>query len=161
MGNFFTDVIQKSPLYNSVNRVASLDLLEPTFRQKVEAVIADAASHGHTLMVYETYRSQARQQQLFMAGATKLRTVGVHHYGLAADIVFEVGGEPSWKGDFSFLGQLAHVHQLVWGGNWGLPPSHPISFHDNDHVQWCSLAKQGDLFRGTWYPTPDYNPYNG
>ena len=158
MSTFFTDVIQPSPLYNSTQRVASLDLLEPTFRQKVEGIIADAAAHGRHLMVFETYRSQARQHQLFLQGVTKLATVGVHHYGLAADIVYLAAGEPSWKGDFDFLGQLARAHQLIWGGNWGYP-QRPHSFVDSDHVQWCTVGRQAALFRGEWYPAAGYDPY--
>lgn len=160
MGTFFTDIIQKSSLYGSPNRVVSLDLLAPTFRSKVQSIIADAAAHGHTLTVFETYRSQARQHELFLAGASKLATVGVHHYGLAADIVYLAAGEPSWKGDFDFLGQLARAHQLIWGGNWGYP-QRPHSFVDSDHVQWCTVGQQAALFRGEWYPAAGYDPYAG
>ena len=39
--------------------------------------------------------------------ATQLKTVGVHHYGLACDLVKDIGGSASWKVDFSFLGKLA------------------------------------------------------
>jgi len=81
-----------------------------------------------------TYRSQARQQELFNQGASKLRVVGVHHFGLAVDLVKVVGGEPSWKGDFSFLGRLAHEHGLIWGGDWG-DPAVPHTFIDAVHVQ--------------------------
>jgi hypothetical protein len=45
--------------------------------------------------------------------ATKLKTVGVHHYGLACDLVKDIAGEPSWKGDFAFLGRLAKKHRLI------------------------------------------------
>jgi hypothetical protein len=82
----------------------------------------------------------------------------VHHYGLACDIVRVVGGEPSWKGDFSFLGQLAHSSGLIWGGDWGAP-NIKHSFIDSVHVQRCTVARQGDLFAGTWYPDDSYNPY--
>jgi hypothetical protein len=110
------------------------------------------------VMIFETYRSQARQQELFNNGATKLRTVGVHHYGLACDIVRMVSGEPSWKGDFSFLGQLAHSSGLIWGGDWG-DPTIKHSFVDSVHVQRCTVARQGDLFAGNFYPDDEYNPY--
>jgi hypothetical protein len=59
---------------------------------------------GIKLMVYETNRSQHRQRELFDQGATKLRAVGVHHYGLACDIVRVVNGEPSLEGRFRFSG---------------------------------------------------------
>lgn len=152
MGNFFQDVIQTDPRFDSVDCIKTLDLLEPIMRGKVQAIIADAKAHGFDCMVFETYRSQARQQQLFDQHATELRKVGVHHYGLACDIVKSINGQPSWKGDFSLLGRLARQHGLIWGGDW-------TSLVDESHVQWCSLARQADLFRGTWYPVAGYDPY--
>jgi LAS superfamily LD-carboxypeptidase LdcB len=117
MANFYTEVILSDARVNSVNRVHDPNLLEPTTRQAVENIIADAAVMGITLMMFETYRSQARQLELFNQGASKLRHVGVHHYGLACDLVKSVSGEPSWKGDFSFLAHLAREHRLIWGGD--------------------------------------------
>jgi len=157
MGNFYTDVIQKDSRFESATRVADLNLLEPVTRRLVEQIVDSAAKMGIALMVYETYRSQARQQELFNNGATKLRTVGVHHYGLACDIVRSVGGEPSWKGDFAFLGELAHASGLIWGGNWG-NPNIKHSFVDAVHVQRCTVARQPALFAGKWYPDETYNP---
>ena len=158
MSNFFTDVISKYPKLHSTDRVSDTELLEPVTKQRVDAIIADAKAHGINLMVFETYRSQERQQVLFEQGVTKLRQVGVHHYGLACDIVKSVNGEPSWKGDFSLLGQLAKEHGLIWGGDWGAPNS-PHSFVDNVHVQRCTVGQQAALFRGEWYPDDNYDPY--
>jgi D-alanyl-D-alanine carboxypeptidase len=158
MGNFFTDVIKKSPKLTSKKRVADMALLEPETRKRVRAIIADAKEHGLKLMVFETYRSGARQTELFDQGATKLKKVGVHHYGLACDLVRDVNGEPSWKGDFDLLGRLAHHHGLIWGGDWGNPNVHH-SFVDPVHVQRCTIERQAALFRGTFYPDAAYNPY--
>ncbi len=80
------------------------------------------------------------------------------HYGLACDIVREVAGEPSWKGDFAFLGELAHASGLIWGGDWGNPKI-KHSFVDAVHVQRCTVVRQPALFAGTWYPDDAYNPY--
>jgi len=158
MGTFYTDVIQKDPRFQSAARVSDLALLEPTTRRLVEQIVASAQRMGIALMVFETYRSQARQQELFRNGATKLATVGVHNYGLACDIVRDVSGEPSWKGDFAFLGELAHSSGLIWGGDWG-NPNIKHSFVDAVHVQRCTIARQPALFAGTWYPDDAYNPY--
>jgi hypothetical protein len=158
MGNFFTEVISHDSRFNSAKRVADPMLLEPVTRQLVQQIVDAAVNMGVAVMIFETYRSQARQQALFNAGATKLRTVGVHQFGLACDIVRVVGGEPSWKGDFSFLGQLAHSSGLIWGGDWG-DPSIKHSFVDSVHVQRCTVARQGDLFAGNFYPYNEYNPY--
>jgi hypothetical protein len=158
MGNFFTDVISNDSRFNSTKPVADPLLLEPMTRQLVQQIIEAAGQMGIAVMIFETYRSQARQQELFNNGATKLRTVGVHHYGLACDIVRVVGGAPSWKGDFSFLGQLAHSSGLIWGGDWG-DPTIKHSFVDSVHVQRCTVARQGALFAGNFYPDAGYNPY--
>jgi hypothetical protein len=159
MASFYAEVISHDPRFDSASRVADPALLEPITRQLVEGIVTAAEQMGIDLMIYETYRSQARQQELFDNGATKLRKVGVHHYGLACDIVRVVGGEPSWKGDFSFLGQLAHSAGLIWGGDWGAPQI-KHSFVDSVHVQRCTVARQADLFAGGWYPDDAYNPYN-
>ena len=158
MPGFYEDVIKKDSRFHSVKRVADPSLLEPQTRAAVQAVIDDAAAHGIALMIFETYRSQERQQALFNQGASQLRTVGVHHYGLACDLVKDVNGEPSWKGDFTFLGRLARAHGLIWGGDWGQPNVHH-SFLDMDHVQRCSVSMQARLFRGEWYPDARYNPF--
>jgi hypothetical protein len=158
VGTFYTDVISADPRFSSVSRVADSSLLEPMTRRLVEGLIASAQQMGIEVMIYETYRSQNRQQALFENGASKLRTVGVHHYGLACDIVRVVSGEPSWKGDFSFLGQLARSSGLIWGGDWG-DPGIKHGFIDSVHVQRCTIARQGNLFAGVWYPDGTYNPY--
>ena len=159
MGNFYTDVISQDARFDSVTRVGDASLLEPATRQLVESILSAAAHMGIEVMIYETYRSQERQQELFNQGATKLRTVGVHHYGLACDIVRAVGGEACWKGDFPFLGQLAHSSGLIWGGDWGAPQI-KHDFVDSVHVQRCTVSRQGDLFAGAWYPDETYNPYD-
>lgn len=157
--SFYTDVIMSDPRFNSSKRIADLELLEPVTRDLVQAVLADAATNGMKLMVFETYRSEARQLALFNQGASKLKKVGVHHYGLACDLVKDINGQPSWKGDFSLLGDLARHHNLIWGGDWGTPGS-KHTFLDTDHVQRCSIGRQAGLFTGDWYPGDDYNPYD-
>jgi hypothetical protein len=157
--NFYTDVIKQDKRFHSSSRIIDSALLEPITRQKVVDLIAAAALEGIALMIFETYRSKERQEVLFNAGASKLRTVGVHHYGLACDIVRAVNKEPSWKGDFTFLGRLAKDNGLIWGGDWGAPGTHH-SFVDSVHVQRCTVGDQEGLFAGTWYPEVSYNPYN-
>lgn len=152
MSNFFQDVIRADPRFKSVDRISALDLLEPTMRGKVQSILADAKAEGFDCMVFETYRSQARQQDLFEQGVTKLQKVGVHHYGLACDIVRRVNGQPSWDGEFSVIGRLARTYGLIWGGDW-------TTIVDEPHVQWCSLKRQAALFRGAWYPVAGYDPY--
>ncbi len=157
--NFYQDVIQKDPRFNSSKRVADMNLLEPVTRAAVEAILADAKAQGHQVMVFETYRSQERQEDLYDQGVTQLQTVGVHHYGLAADIVKVVDGEPNWDGSFQFLLELARKHGLISGIDWGAPDKEH-SFIDEDHVQRIRVSDQRVLFMGTWYPDSYYSPYD-
>jgi len=144
MANFYTGVIQKDLRFNSIERVVDESLLEPHFRAEVNAIITDAATEGTRLRVLETYRSQERQALLFTQGATQLRRVGVHHYGLACDFGILRNGQVDWHADYNIIGRLAEARHLVWGGRF--------SFHDDGHVQAVSVADQPKLFAGTWYP---------
>jgi len=159
LGNFFTDVLQQDVRFHSRKPLNDLDLLEPVTRFLVGQVIQEAATLGISLIAFETYRSQDRQLNWFEEGKSQLHTVGVHHYGLACDLVKDVSGQPSWEGDFSFLKIIARRHRLIWGGDWGTP-SEPHKLYDAVHVQRCSVARQGALFRGEWYPDDEYDPYN-
>jgi hypothetical protein len=160
MGNFYEEVIQPDPRFQSTSRIADPNLLEPVTRQAVAAIIAEAKADGIDLLLFETYRSRERQGKLFDQGVTQLQQVGAHHYGLAADIVKVIQGEPSWDGDFAFLGLLAKKHGLIWGGDWGEPAT-PHTFRDSVHVQRCAVADQKRIFSGGCYPGQDYNPYGG
>jgi hypothetical protein len=155
MGNFFQDIIAKDPQFKSPLRVSSMMLLEPITRVAVLNIVADAAAQGIALMVWETFRSRQRQRVLYDQHATQLHTVGVHHYGLAADVVKDVNGEPSWKGDFTFLVALAKKHGLISGADWG-EPGKPHSFVDQVHVQRIAVIHQMRLFSTDWYPGNDY-----
>ena len=135
IGNFYTDVISLDARFDSVARVSDPSLLEATTRQLVESIIS-ARQMGIDVIIYD-YRSPDRQMELFNQGATKLRIVGVHHFSLACDIVRMVGGEACWKGNFSFLGQLAHSSGPIWGGDWEIPTSNTAS----STACMCSVAQ--------------------
>lgn len=151
--SFYSDVIQKDPRFHSTSRVVDLSLLEPVTRASVQAILAASPT---PIMVFETYRSQERQAILYAQKATELKTVGVHHYGLACDLVKNIMGDPSWKGDFTFLKKLAEDNGLLWGGDWG-NSTIIHSFVDEDHVQRINVADQNRLFAG-WYPDDSYRP---
>lgn len=158
MQSFYTEIIAKDPRFHTTAAVHDLALLEPVTRAAVEAVIADAKAMGIALMPWETYRSKERQELLFKQKATKLKTVGVHHYGLACDLVKDIGGQPSWKGDFTFLTALCRKRGLISGNDWGKPSVKP-SFVDSCHVQRIRVADQNKLFAGVWYPDAAYSPW--
>lgn len=158
MSNFYTDVIQKDIRFTTTDSCRDILLLEPVTRQRCRNIILNASLAGFKLIITETYRSSNRQEMLFRKGATKLKNVGVHHYGLAADFVFlRPDGSVNYTCDYSPLWKWADEQNLVSGHDWGLPLL-PHTFRDNDHVQRVSLADQTKLFNGSWYPDTTYNP---
>lgn len=149
--------IKPSPMFHSIGQCNSMNMLEPVTRAAVQALITEAAELDLPVAVIETYRSQELQAIYFEKGATQLKTVGVHHYGMACDLVRMVAGKPNWKVDYTFLGPLAAKHGLIWGGDWG-QPGKPHSFKDMDHVQRILVSDQDKLFAGEWWPLDTYLP---
>lgn len=158
--SFYTDIIQKDLRYHSPLACYDPALLHPDFRQVVQDIIADAAAMGETLHIGETFRSQARQAYLFSKNLTQLRTVGVHGYGLACDLIRLVNGKYDPVGqDYAFLIKLCAAHPCPWpnaqtisGADWGLP-NQIHTFRDWDHIQAVTIAQQPALFSQEWYPS--------
>ncbi len=140
----FLQKLRADRRFASPDRVGDLKLLFPPFRLKIESIVQEARALGEEYAVFETYRSTERQAKLFAEGRTKLRRVGVHHYGLAADLVRRIDGELTWEADYALLGRLAKARGLVWGGDW--------RFRDEVHVQAIAVSDQPRLFSGAWYP---------
>ena len=144
MENAFLKKLRLDPRFRTTERVADPGLLYPSFRKRVEAILREAKLRGQEYVLFETYRSRERQAELFRQGVTQLKTVGVHHYGLAADLVRRVNGKLTWDADYRLLGELADKQGLVWGGRW--------KFVDAAHVQAIPVKDQPKLFRGDWFP---------
>ena len=122
--------------------------------------MADLKHHGIDAVVYETYRSQVRQTALYRSGASQLKTVGEHHFGVAADVVFlNHRGELDWNLDYSILRKLALTHGLISGQDWG-HPEREHEFVDGDHLQWLAEEDQDAVLSGRAYPADDYDPRN-
>lgn len=157
--SFFTDVIKKSKSFGVDNVVCKdTELLEPGTRAAVVAVMAQAKAGGIDLRVLETYRSQRRQAKLFAQGATKLRKVGCHGYGVAVDFgVFINGKYQENNKPYEFLRKMARNHGLISGQDWGR--ARTGSFVDSGHVQRVPVWRQDALFLDAWYPPTDYDPY--
>lgn len=120
-----------------------LDVLAPAFRRKVVAVLTRMQQLGHSAVVNETLRTQARQHWLYGFGrdyddegdprgivtnAPSVETTW-HGYGLAADIA---DGAHGWeyvpKSFWRDLEQCAVIEGLVSGSDW--------KRQDEPHVQW-------------------------
>lgn len=142
-------------------RQASLVGLAPKFRNAVEKVVNDMQAAGYKVRVFETLRSNERQEFLYGFGrdyddgrgaVTRARTAdgGWHFYGLAADLV-EDDGSP-WIAPQKFwqdLGLIAEGHGCTWGGRWQMV--------DLPHIQWglCRRSPSQralDLYRAGGLP---------
>ncbi len=151
--NWHKDHILNHPLFNTIGIVNDPSFLYPPFREKIQRLIVIATESGLNVGLYETYRSQARQLALFKQRKTKIKINGMHHYGVAADIVFTTpGGGWTWTprngaSDWKRLGQICKDLGLVWGGDWrGLV--------DCPHLQFVSVAEQDAIRRGEYPAAP-------
>lgn len=136
---------------SSTARVSAIEALYPPFGERIAAVLeqANRETKGKFPLfvrwgLFETYRSPARQIDLYAQGRSKpgevvtyKRTGGYHSDGLAADIVwFDGKGNPHWDGPaelWARLGHAARANGLVWGGDW--------QFRDMPHIQ-CTLPQR-------------------
>lgn len=108
--------------------------LEPEFRRKLLAVVKDLAEHGVSIIITETYRSQARQDYLYSLGRTRpgkivtWTTHSRHTSRRAADLCFLKNKKATYVGPWNLVGSAATAHGLTWGGTWKTP--------DKPHLEW-------------------------
>ena len=160
--SFYTDVILKDPRVRTPNVntvICDLNLLEPGTRAAVMQMQAMAHAAGHELKIAETFRTQARQHYLWTKGFTKLSHVGMHGYGLAADLQLFVNGkyDPD-ESHYAFMHAMSVRCKLVSGQGWGTAKA-PHTYTDWDHVQRVPIFRQDAVFAGSWYPPADYDPW--
>ena len=124
------------PKFNSANLNPDQALLLPAFRAKIKTCIAKyKAKHpGQDVTFTETYRSNALQLKHFNNGASKIKAYGMHHYGIAADSIFVIGGKRTYKGDVMGLRKIYKDNGLQILGMW-----------DALHVQFIPVSEQVSL----------------
>jgi hypothetical protein len=66
---------------------SDLDALDLTFRAQVEKLLAIMVEKGWKPLVWETYRSRERAEELRKRGTSKNGNLSMHCIGLAVDIV--------------------------------------------------------------------------
>ena len=158
MSNFYLDVLVPHRVFRSSVLQKDLSLLEPGTHTAVVSIIAEARRMGFDLHVGETFRSQARQTFVYKQGASKLKTVGCHGYGLAADLQLFRNGKYIGDGDqYDFLIPLCKKFGMISGIDWG--DGKKGSFIDAGHVQRIPVHRQAATFAGKWYPPLVYDPY--
>jgi peptidoglycan L-alanyl-D-glutamate endopeptidase CwlK len=115
--------------------IRDLAELKPSFRVKLEAALADAAAAGLDPLVTETYRTQARQDELYGIGRSRpgKRITDAKHSKhtdrIAADVAVRVNGQIAWhrKDLFDKWGAIAEANGLRWGGRF--------TNYDGPHVE--------------------------
>jgi hypothetical protein len=92
IAKWFKDEIETSDDFNTPKPCNNIDLLYPPFRSVLEQLITEyQEEHETEPYVLETYRSNSLQQHYYDQGVSKIRTNGMHHYGIAADLVAKNG----------------------------------------------------------------------
>jgi len=111
-------------------RNSNLETLQPSFRERIELILADMVSRGFDPLVFETGRTAERQQHLWWIGRRGRRgerpvtwsKTSRHCLGAACDII----SKGTWWADYNFFRVLATVAEMH--GCKTLP-------HDRCHVE--------------------------
>lgn len=126
-------------------RSADLKFLHADFRRKVEGVLAECQRRKVPMVVFEAFRSAARQGELYAQGRTKLfddnkqrlkvvtKAVpwsSLHQYGFAVDFVLNIPGVNPWANSphWTTLHQIAAGYDLT-----------PLSF-ELAHLQPANMS---------------------
>lgn len=123
-----------------IPRLSAVEHLAPRFRVALLQVLDELRTEHWPPLVFETLRTDARQQWLHGMGRSYSDGRGVvthsrdadetwHGFGLAADVVH---ARAYWSAPSEFwtaLGAAARRCGLVWGGDWP-------GFPDRPHLQW-------------------------
>lgn len=102
--------------------------LQPDFQSKIiEFIVRAEKELGIKLRVYEAYRSNTRQAELYAKGRTapgpKVTNAkpgqSKHNYRLAIDLVEIKNGEALWNNaNWAKIGALGKSLGLIWGGDF-------------------------------------------
>jgi hypothetical protein len=105
----FDEVIRNSDSYDTLKPCKDTSLLFPPFYEKIQELIkAYLEVHETEPYILETYRSNDLQELYYHRGASKIRKNGMHHYGIAVDLVAKVNGKIDYDTlDYAWLRNYA------------------------------------------------------
>ena len=109
-----------------------INSLSPTFRKKFDPFRSEVKQKYPTAAVFETIRSQERQNWLYAQGRTRPWTIVTrtktsnHAKGNAVDIVFTVNGQPKREWPYGDLIEIANRYEIR-----NLQPKETCHFEDN------------------------------
>lgn len=139
-------------------RYSGLNLLYPPFREQLLRALEEAKDAGIPLQVFETFRSRARQTELYAKGRT---TAGprvtkakpgqsFHQYGIAADLVLWIDGKWSWQETHLYreAGPIFEKNGMQWlGRTTGDLAHYQLKNMDIENLQVMYKAMG---FEGVW-----------
>lgn len=105
--------------------------LKPELQPLVAEFLKRAVTGGWHADLTETYRSQARQLELYKAGKTPAKVSTYHNWRLAFDIAMFKNGRKQVSWDFKLYEKVAPIAEKqgwTWGGRWKVK--------DGCHFQW-------------------------
>src|SRR3989344_8624658 len=149
--NWYEDGIKKHKRYKLTDLASDVDILHPQFAFSILRLFINAHKEGLRVCIFETYRSQERQLDLFNKGKTKLSKNVMHHFGVATDVVFRTEkNQPIWQGNCEALGKIGKELGLFWGGDWE-------SFRDYPHFQLipATVSDQAKIINVEYPPHDD------
>lgn len=96
----------------------NFDDIAPFFAQKLITALAECQAEGYQVELFEGYRSESRQNQLYAQGRTEAGKIithakagqSWHQYGLAGDIVGKTAGKWDWSIDYDRVEQIMISH---------------------------------------------------
>jgi peptidoglycan L-alanyl-D-glutamate endopeptidase CwlK len=101
-----------------INR--NFDDLAPFFAEKLRTALLQCQAEGYQVELFEGYRSETRQNQLYAQGRTEPGKIithakagqSWHQYGLAGDIVGKTNGKWDWSIDYDRIEQIMISHKF-------------------------------------------------
>ena len=95
--------------YTSKLKNSSICLLYPPFKTKIKTLLQRYVEldPNNRPAVFESFRSNTRQIELYNLGVSGIKSNGYHHFGLAVDIVFIKDNNPYWEGNYKLLDDIS------------------------------------------------------
>lgn len=134
----------------ATERTDDVNLLMLPFRERVIALDGRMKTLDFDPIIWETYRSPERAQELVRLGKSKAKGgLSMHCFGIAADFVCAHHHWDCHKHKCKFfivLGQQAKACGLAWGGDWDNNPATDDGW-DQPHVQAVPIGRPQRLIR--------------
>lgn len=141
IADHYKNVIVNSDEYktNSATSCFKEELLLPKFRDVIKnELIVKCKDKGINILPKETFRTNALQIHYYTTGASKIKFNGMHHYGIAWDLLcLDNNGQVIDKGDdpeYARMREIASSLGIHLVGTW-----------DAGHMQGIPISQQNAL----------------